>query len=190
MRTFEKEVLQVETEITRFAEILTLEGVTSYLEVGTKFGGSFWRAARALPVGSRVVAVDMPRGTKMWPVSEGSLKECVAELKRLGYDAHLIWGDSTSPDIIEQVRALGPFDAIFLDGNHTAPFVKADTQNYLPMAEKLFAYHDIGWRRAPEWVGTRIDVPEFWNEIKDDYRHEEIKLCETGKNNGIGVLWL
>jgi hypothetical protein len=54
---------------------------------------------------------------------------------------------------------------------------------------RLVAFHDIAWRRAPEWVGVRIDVPEFWDSIKGDYRHEEFKFCPTGKNNGIGVLW-
>jgi hypothetical protein len=43
--------------------------------------------------------------------------------------------------------------------------------------------------RAPTWEGVRIDVPEFWDVIKRDFRHKEIKLCPTGKNNGIGVLW-
>jgi hypothetical protein len=43
--------------------------------------------------------------------------------------------------------------------------------------------------RAKEWEGVRIDVPEFWDVIKRDFRHKEIKLCPTGKNNGIGVLW-
>jgi hypothetical protein len=28
--------------------------------------------------------------------------------------------------VIEQVRALGPFDAIFIDANHTLPFVEKD----------------------------------------------------------------
>ena len=64
----------------------------------------------------------------------------------------------------------------------------ADWQNYGPLA-RIVAFHDIGWRREANWPGKRIAVPEVWNEIKAGYRFEEIKLCPTGKNNGIGVLW-
>jgi predicted O-methyltransferase YrrM len=179
---------QVEAEIDGFAALLVQEGVTSFLEIGSKFGGSLYRIAKRLPAGSRVVSVDMPKGTRAWPQSEAELKATIQKLQTEGYDARVIWGDSTAPEIIEKVEALGPFDAIFIDANHTLPFVKRDWANYGPMG-RIIAFHDINWHRAPEWVGTRIDVPEFWDEIKVDYRHQEFRLCPTGKNNGIGVLW-
>ena len=189
------EAAQDEQEITAFCDLLAKEGVTSYLEIGSKFGGSLWRAANALPKGSRIVAVDLPAGTKAWPASRLSLAACIEKLKEIGYDAHLIWGNSTDPATIEQVRALGPFDAMLIDADHRwdrsnpkPNGVQADFVNYGPMG-RMIAFHDLAWRRAPDWVGTRIDVPEFWASIKDDYRHEEIILCPTGKNNGIGVLW-
>ncbi len=181
-------MLQVDAEIDGLAEILVAEGVRSYLEIGSKFGGSLKRVAERLPKGSRIVAVDLPRGTKAWPESERSLKAVIDDLKGAGYDAHLIWGDSTAPDIIAKVRALGPFGGCFIDANHTLPFVQKDWANYGPMA-RIVAFHDIGWRRAPDWEGCRIDVPEFWDRVKQDYRHQELKFCPTGKNNGIGVLW-
>jgi len=183
-------------EITAFCDLLSREDVTSYLEIGSKFGGSLWRAANALPKGSRIVAVDLPGGTKAWKESEASLKACVLALVDLGYDARIIWGNSTDPKVIEQVRALGPYDATLIDADHrwdsASPKpngVAADFANYGPMAS-IVAFHDLAWKRAPEWVGTRINVPEFWASIKGDYeRTEEIILCPTGKNNGIGVLW-
>lgn len=181
--------MQIEAEFNRFIEVLAENAVTSYLEVGSKYGGALWRAATSLPPGSRVVSVDLPRGTKMWRASELHLKDCVHELKKRGYDARIIWGDSTDPNVVKQVAALAPFDAVFLDGNHTLPYVIKDVANYGPLT-RLLAFHDIGWHRAPEWKeGLRIDVPEWWNENKVNYRHEEIKLCPSGKNNGIGVLW-
>lgn len=179
---------QVDAEIDGFADILVREGVTSYLEIGSKFGGSLMRVASRLPVESRIVSVDLPGGTRAWKESEAELKAAIARLRLKGYDAHVIWGDSTAPAVVEQVRALGPFDAIFIDANHTAPFLKKDWENYGPLG-RIVAFHDINWHRAPEWVGTRIDAPEFWETIKTSHRHEELKLCPTGKNNGIGVLW-
>lgn len=181
-------MLQVDAEIDGLADIFANEGVKSVLEVGSKFGGSLARIASRLPEGSRIVSVDLPKGTKAWTQSEAELTALIAKLRMQGHDTHLIWGDSTSPAIIEQVRALGPFDAVFIDANHTLPYVEKDWANYGPMA-RIIAFHDIGWRRGPDWEGCRIDVPEFWERVKQDYRHQELKLCPTGKNNGIGVLW-
>jgi hypothetical protein len=112
----------------------------------------------------------------------------VAALRRDGYAADLIWGNSADPKVIEQVRRLGPFDAIFIDADHRLPGVTADWESYGPMG-RIVAFHDIAWRRTPEWQGVRIDVPQLWASIKTGFRHEEIVRCPTGKNNGIGVLW-
>lgn len=182
------DMLQDEAEIAAFADLVRSEGVTSYLEIGSKFGGSLQRVANAMPIGSRVVSVDLPKGTKAWTQSEPSLRNVVNDLKKDGYDAHLIWGSSQDPKVIEQVRKLGPFDCILIDADHRLPGVTADWDNYSDMGT-MIAFHDIAWNRAPEWVGTRIDVPEFWQKLKPDYRHQEFIMCPTGKNNGIGVLW-
>lgn len=181
-------LLQVEEEIDRFIDILQRENVRSFLEIGSKFGESLKRVALAMPRDSRIVAVDMPGGTRAWRESEKALTNTISELRGKGYDARVIWGDSTAPDVIERVRAIGPYDAIFIDANHTLPYVTKDWGNYGPMG-RIVAFHDIAWRRAPEWKGISIDVPEFWDSIKDNYRHDEIRACPTGKNNGIGVIW-
>lgn len=181
-------ILQDEREIAELAALFQREGVRSYLEIGSKFGGSLVRVAEVMPIGSRVVAVDLPKGTKAWPESNVALSSVVADMKRRGYDTHLIWGDSQFGAIVDKVRDLGPFDAILLDADHRLPGVTADWNNYGPMG-KMIAFHDIAWRRAPDWVGTRIDVPQFWDSIKGDYRSQEFRFCPTGKNNGIGVLW-
>lgn len=182
------QALQHEGEIKTLCDIIRREGVQSYLEIGSKFGGSLWRVANAMPKGSRIVSVDLPSGTKVWPQSKKSLTDCVNELNRRGYDARIIWGDSTAPEVIEQVTALGPFDAALIDGNHTLPFVTKDFANYGPLC-RLVAFHDIAWKRDPDWSGYPIHVPEFWASVRDQYKHEEIVLDPTGNNNGIGVLW-
>jgi cephalosporin hydroxylase len=175
-------------EIAEFAELLANEGVTSYLEVGSKFGGSLWRVATALPPGSRIVSVDMPGGTKAWKESEASLKACAAELERLGYDVTVIWGDSTDPKVIEQVKALGPYDAMLLDGDHRLDGLVKDWDNYRDIG-KIIAFHDVAWFRAATWEGVRIDVPQLWNNLRPQYRSVEFRHDESLKNNGIGVLW-
>lgn len=176
--------LQNEGEIARFTDILVREGVTSYLEIGSKFGGSLNRVARALPKGSRIVSVDLPHGERS---SEPHLVACVKALWADGYDARLLLGDSTSAEVIERVAALGPFDAVFIDANHTLPYVTKDWETYGPMA-RIVAFHDISFVPRGDRAGRLpIDVPQFWDSIKGGYRHEEIKLEQD--NNGIGVLW-
>jgi predicted O-methyltransferase YrrM len=181
-------ILQDEKEISALANLLAEEHCTSLLEIGAKFGGSLWRLAHALPTGSRVVAVDLPNGTRQWKESEHSLRGCIASLIAHGYDARLIWGDSTKHNIVGQVRSLGPFDAVFIDANHTMPFIECDWHNYGSMG-KLVAFHDIAWHRERTWIGVRIDVPQFWERVKPNYRRREFRYCPTGNNNGIGVLW-
>lgn len=182
------QILQDEDEISALADLLAEEGVRSFLEVGSKFGGSLRRIGEKLVVPSRIVSVDLPGGTKAWAHSSAALTDTVKDLSAKGHETHLIWGNSQDREIVDRVRGLGPFDAIFIDADHRWAGVSADWDNYSPMG-RIIVFHDIAWRRAPEWVGTRIDVPEFWNSIKLRYRHREIKQCPTGKNNGIGVLW-
>src|SRR3954451_5544763 len=115
--------LQHDRELVAFINIIRDLGATSYLEVGAKFGGSFYRIANMLPKGSRVVAVDLPSGTKAWTASEKSLREVQTDLIQEGYRCDVIWGDSTDPAVIDQVKALGPFDVCLIDANHTLPYV-------------------------------------------------------------------
>lgn len=184
------EAAQDPQEIAAFCELLRDEGVRSYLEIGSKYGGSLWRVGSVLPRGSRIVSVDMPGGSKAWKESQTSLKACHQTLREdFGQDTHAIWGDSGDPAIIDQAQALGPYDAVLIDADHRLPGVTRDFANYAPMG-RIIAFHDIAWKRAADWVGVRIDVPEFWASIKDGFaRTKEFTHCPTGKNNGIGVLW-
>lgn len=183
----ETAVLQDAMEHAKFVELLKEEGVKSYLEIGSKHGGSLWRVARALPVGSKIVAVDLPHGDQSFKESQPHLEACVDRLVELGYMATLFLGDSTSQRLVDLVANFAPFDAVFIDANHTEPYVRKDWENYGPMA-RIVAFHDIAWQARPmPSKKMPIDVPKVWNEIKKDYRHKEFRLCP--RDNGIGVLW-
>jgi predicted O-methyltransferase YrrM len=183
----ETAILQDEQEIDWLIQIFQTNSVRSYLEIGSKHGGSLWRVANALPAGSRIVAVDLPHGDGSAKDTEASLVECMNALLERGYDASLIIGDSTNKSIIKQANLLGPYDACFIDANHTLPYVTQDWKNYGSMA-RIVAFHDISWwRPAPRSGYVEIAVPEFWNELKSGFRYEEIR--KSKRNNGIGVLW-
>lgn len=190
LKKYETHVLQDPAELEQFLKILNRENVQRYLEIGSKHGGSLWRIARSLPVGSRVVSVDLPQGDTSFKETEENLKACVQHLRKLRYNSHLIIGDSTDPEVIEKARALGPYDCVLIDANHTEPYVRQDWASYGPMA-RIVAFHDIGWITGdrPPSKKYPIEVPKVWAEIKQPYRHTEIKLCHTKRDNGIGMLW-
>lgn len=178
--------LQNAAELDWLIDLFAREGVRSYLEIGSRFGGSLWAIGRSLPKGSTIVSVDLP-GSKD---AREELEACVRRLMSDGYDAKLIFGNSAHDTTKFAVRRAGPFDACLIDGDHTMPGIRNDWEAYGPMC-RMVAFHDIAWRRSPEWKeGQRIDVPEFWESIRGQYKWwEEARFCPTGKNNGIGVLW-
>lgn len=182
-------MLQDPKEFDQFLTFIKTQKIQSYLEIGCKNGGSLWRIANVLPKGSRVVGVDLPHGDTSFKETENNLRQCVDELRKIGYDAWLFLGDSTDATIIANVAALAPFDLCMIDANHTEPYVRKDWANYGPMAG-IVAFHDIGWRPRPEASKKMpIEVPKVWNELKQGFLHKEIKLCHTGQDNGIGILW-
>ncbi len=187
---YRKKLLQNAREFDRFLAIIAAEGVRSYLEIGSMYGGSIWRVARTMPPRSRVVSVDYAVDT---PEALPHLQACVSELSGQGYDTHLIVGDSMSPQTVEKVAALGPFDMVMIDGAHTLDAVTADWLNY-GSRSKIVAFHDIAWNdtwrsAVPGRAFKAMGVPVLWNELKQSYRHEEIKLQVPSNYYGIGVLW-
>ncbi len=185
---YETDAAQNAKEIAWLADIIKREKVTSFLEVGARYGGSVWKIAQVLPAGSRIVVVDMPGGYGGRTDGQVNLEACIDRLNEMGFDATLILGDSTDPEVVKQVQALGPFGACFIDANHVEYCVRSDWENY-GEASGIVAFHDIGWKRDAHYRGVRIDVPLVWAELKAKHRHEEIIVDQKGKDNGIGVLW-
>lgn len=182
---------QVESEIVGLIEILQQENVTRFLEVGSRFGGSLWRIAHALPVGSLIVSCDSGSGMGgKKPGATLSLKACVADLRREGYDAHLVVGDSQLSGTIAEVEKHAPFDAVFLDADHEYRGVKCDWKNYGRLAP-IVAFHDVGWEKPANYQNSKmVEVPILWAELKQKgYKTTEFIDRSTGGNMGIGVLW-
>lgn len=187
---YETDMSQVESELANYIAILQREGVRNFLEVGSRFGGSLWRIAQALPVGSKIVSVDSAKG--MGGNHAGameSLEACIKRLREMGYDTHLVVGDSQLSETIDKVQKLRPFDAVFIDADHEYRGVIQDWKNYGPMA-KVVAFHDVGWVMPKGYSNPKVvEVPRLWEELKLNYRHEEFIDRSTGGNMGIGVLW-
>lgn len=190
MTLYKTKISQVESEFAALLEILKRENVRSFLEVGSRFGGSLWRIANIMPKGSRIVSIDSGKGMGgRKPGAPESLQQCIRDLRGAGYDAHLIFGDSHRQDTISAAKRLGPYDAAFIDGDHEYRGVKQDWVHYGRMA-RVVAFHDVGWVLPENYTNSKVvEVPQFWNELKEQFRHEEFIDHSTGATMGIGVLW-
>lgn len=184
----ETNMLQDPTEFSQFLAFIHKHDVRSYLEIGSKHGGSLWRISNAMPRGSKVVAVDLPQGDGSFKASRPNLIACVDELKKRGYEASLILGDSTDPTIVEKVRKRSPFDLCFIDACHLEPYVWRDWHNYGEMA-KFVAFHDISHIDKSQTKPGKmpIQVMNVWKKLRAEYKHTEICCCPAV--NGIGILW-
>ena len=181
--------VQDPNELAEFVKFVREHKICSYLEVGAKYGGSLWHVVRAMPQGSRAVAIDLPHlSTFKRPVSQPYLETVVRDLNKEGYAVTLILGDSTDGGVVRSARKHAPYDLCLIDANHEEAYVRADWKNYGPLA-KIVAFHDIAWDMAKNpSKNFKIDVPKVWKEISVGRRVREIKLCAT-RDNGFGILW-
>lgn len=170
-------------ELRNLIKLLRREGVTSFLEVGSRYGDTFFEIVTALPDGARAVAVDLPGGIWGREDSEPALRDCVEALKGRGYKAAMVLGNSTSAATINHVTHLGPFDAVLIDGDHRMEGLVQDWINY-GQRSRIVAFHDIdGWMHFEGRTRDPVDVPFVWMALKRKHRHIEF----IGKKRGMGI---
>ena len=184
-------MLQDLSEFDQFCKLLLAEKVRSYLEVGCWSGGTIQIiAANVLSPGARIVAVDKP----FKPTKEAHLRQTINDLTRKGFDARVFIGDSTDPKIIAAAKERGPYDAVFIDGDHRIEYVKQDWENYGTMG-RVVGFHDIARDVPADAQGGPHEVASFWKDFKQGRRHKEF-ISEASRTAakpkgafGIGVVW-
>lgn len=171
------ETFQTPFELERMLDLFHAASPAKVLEIGSWQGGTLWHWLEA-PV---VVAVDdtmrMAGAWESWADEAGS-------------ELHLLHGSSLDEAIVEQARALGPYDFVLIDGDHTYAAVKADWENYRTMVAPggVVLFHDIFPR--PDY-----GVDQVWSEIKAEIGAQTVEICETSTPDdprwgGLGVVWL
>jgi hypothetical protein len=182
-----RRAIQEHEEFDQLVSLFVQHNVRRYLEIGVRSGGSFKSIMRALPVGARGVAVDLPGANWGREGSDALLQQAIEGLRADGYSVSLHLGNSQDPDIVKAVAKEGPFDAAFIDGDHLYEGVAADWYNYGPMA-RIVAFHDVQGRPGPNRQGLQVEVPRLWQEIKQQY-DQTVEFITPGSCMGIGVVF-
>lgn len=181
-------------ELKAFVDLMAIERVRSYLEIGLRVGATFRYVGSELPKLRTMVGIDLPAA--VWGVNSADVLQAVAKihasanaLRRPGRQIEIILDDSTAIATVDLARSYGPFDMIFIDGDHSPQGVRADWAHYSPMA-RMVAFHDIdaaNGRLAPERLAT-YGVPDLWREVKARFRH--IEIIGSRRGMGIGVAYV
>lgn len=96
----------------------------------------------------------------------------------------MIVGSSADHNIQLEVLRRGPFDVVFIDGDHTYQGVEKDWLFAKQMNPRLIIFHDIADATKHRREGCEVD--KLWQEIKLQYiTTEKIVGCGWG---GIGVV--
>jgi len=142
------------------------------IEIGTFHGGTLRFFREIMNETGRLISVDLN--------DRGFIPEVMTECRGDGRLKFVI-GDSMAEKTLNEVEEHleGNFaDFVFIDGNHTAEYIKGDHENYSNLVRKggLIILHDI--------VGDVINP--YWNKVKKDTQSIEI----FGKINpfGIGII--
>lgn len=173
--------LQDADELATFIALLREHNITSYLEVGARYGGTLLAVAREVQTIKRV-AGGGPFGDDK---SVLHLLAAVGVIREAGIEATAILGPSSAPEVVARARALAPFDAILIDADHAYQAAKNDFDLYATMGT-IVALHDA---MAPDGLvskrGTLIEVGRLWREVKAHHRWSEIETPGSGMGFGI-----
>lgn len=177
------ELCQNHAEFDRLLTLYRQAKPARVLEIGTGAGGSLYHWLKNAADGALVVTVDLPEPD--YPLD----REMCGTWARDTVDLIMVAGDSHDPDTIELVAEHGPYEWLFIDGNHRYQDARADFDAYRPMVEPggHVILHDIALVRDYD-DGTEAGVSQLWEEVKVSGRSYEIRHHMAQDVYGIGVL--
>lgn len=154
-------VIQLPREFARYLLLLSEHRISTYLEIGTFNGATASLAAAYLQRFNpdlRATTVDLFPGFVFYHE--------VRDLLPLRYE-----GRATSFNF----RETPPFDAVFIDGDHSFEWAWADFQN-VGRAAKICAFHDVN--NAPYLELELGGVPAVWEWLRKSEAAPETRFVE------------
>ena len=158
-------IQQKQKEFTELMQIIIDNKYNSVLEIGAYSNGCTYAFAS---ICKKVVSIDLVHRST----------ERFNNVTYITGNSHEVRNDIS-----------GKFDVIFIDGDHTYDGVKKDFELYSDLINKggIICFHDIWDTEEHHRQGCYVD--KFWNEIKENYRYDELgKEIKTW--GGIGVLYV
>mgnify|MGYP001038045043 CR=1 FL=1 len=178
---------QVYDEISELLKTLARMKPKVILEIGTANGGTLFLFCRIASKDAIIISIDLPGGRFGGGYSKWRefLYKSFAQPSQKIYLPRV---DSHKGETLEQVKAIldgKELDLLFIDGDHTYEGVKKDFEMYSSLLRQgVIAFHDIVLGPS-ENVGG---VPQFWQEIRDNYDSKEIVEDQSQGGYGIGLL--
>lgn len=174
-------ILQWEAEFSVLLELYRRLAPVRTLEIGTYHGGTLYHWLQNAYEASLVVTLDSY-------ATEVDNRHLYPNWKPFGVDLHVLEGDSHKSTTSKQVRALGPYDWLFIDGGHYLPEVTDDWERYSPMVREggVAVLHDILTHK--NWPS--IEVGQLWEQIKSTHLTFEIVADRDAEWGGLGVVLL
>jgi len=165
--------LQWKEEMVDFLNFLNTLKPKKVLEIGIANGGTSLLLANGIKNEHKTYGIDIWIRDKVKDI-----------LVKKGINVTI--GDSKL--MCRYLEMEGPFDVIFVDGDHTLNGVAADFQNYFNLlsADGIMAFHDINTNTIDD---PGCHVHEFWEEIKHRFRTKEINYAPPNKGYGIGIIF-
>ena len=159
----------------------------TFVEIGSRHGGSFYLLSQFCEKNAKVISIDLPESHWGARDSQKTLYKVDNMLKTEGFDSHIILGDSHKEETKEKLLEIldgNKIDLLFLDGDHRYEGVKLDWEMYSPLVENYVGFHDIDFVKTDK---NNCDVRTLWQSLKKEYKYKEfITTYGTGilcKNN-------
>lgn len=164
-------------ELSWWIETLLAAGVRRLLSIGVMHGGAEWHVARVFRQHGKeieITSVDLlerPEAARTFQDAR----------ERFGQSLRLVVGDSTSPEVRQQLDET--YDAVFIDGDHTYRGARRDWELAQALHARVVGFHDIV---DSHWhVANRCCVSRLWAEIQASQETQERSSRDWG---GVGVV--
>ena len=180
---------QFKGELLKLAKEIEIMKPKVIVEIGTANGGTLFMTSQLAHENALIISIDLPGGNFGGGYPDWKIP-IYKSFKKNNQTIELIRGDSHSDQTFKKLKALlngNEIDYLFIDGDHTYEGAKMDFERYRTLVKESgkIGFHDIVVHK-----GSKCNVYELWNEIKQDYEYQEFVNDWEQNQFGIGLIKL